>query len=191
MSTAFTLALGVSIPGVNAQDEDNLVALATERCELPGLTVAPPAPWYSVPIESKEVDGCQMIWEEGDQFMGILRLVAFDAGRLAGEAVAWEDFVVAFESEVYKNMGIKLGAPIWKRDVVPVSGPGLGNGKAIGLNASLEGVAHQNEVHFMLFDSPTHKYSISVLTPAKGASEEVYMANTGAMGTVMRTLQPR
>ncbi|NND67314.1 MAG: hypothetical protein HKN19_06995, partial [Halioglobus sp.] len=89
------------------------------------------------------------------------------------------------------NMGFTLGEPIWKRDSVPVSGEGFGNGKAIGLAASLEGVNHKNEAHFMLFESATHKYVISSLTPAQAASPEVYAANTGAMGTVMRSLQPR
>ena len=177
---------------VDAGEED-IRSLATAECQVPGLTVMPPSPWYSVPIDSKEpmIAGCQMLWEEGNQYMGIMRLVSFEVREMPTDGVKWEDLVVAFESKVMERMNIKVGKPIWKRDRVPITGDGFSNAKAIGLTASLEGVAHPNEAHFLLFESPTHKYVISMLTPAKSASPDVYRSNTKAMGRVMRTLQPR
>ena len=183
----------IAVAGASQAEEENLSALAKPVCEVAGLTVVPPSPWYSVPIEADEeiVEGCQMIWEQGEQYMGIMRLVSFDYRQRPEQLAEWENHVIAFEAVVMARMGITLGEPIWKRDSVPVSGNGFGNGKAIGLKASLEGVDVENEVHFMLFESATHKYVISSLTPSQATSPDVYAANTGAMGAVMRTLQPR
>ena len=174
-------------------DGDDLKSLATPQCQLPGLSVVPPSPWYSVPIDSEEsmVEGCQMIWEEGEQYMGIMRLVSFESDQIPEDESKWENFVLGFESMVMDRMNIEVGQPIWKRDSVPITGEGFVNAKAIGLEAKLRGVEHPNEAHFLLFESATHKYVISVLTPAKSASPEVYEANTKAMGSIMRTLQPR
>lgn len=174
-------------------NEEDLKSLATPLCLIPGLSVSPPSPWYSVPIDSDEpmVQGCQMIWEEGEQYMGIMRLVSFEANEIPDAGVKWEEFVVGFESVVMDRMNIEVGQAIWKRDSVPITGEGFANAKAIGLEARIRGADQPNEAHFLLFESATHKYVISILTPAKSASPEVYEANTKAMGTVMRTLQPR
>ena len=188
-TTAFVLAFFHSA----IADEENLKSLSTPRCQIPGLSVLAPSPWYSVPIESDEpmVEGCQMIWEEGEQYMGIMRLVSFEANGIPDAGVKWENYVVGFESMVMDEMNIEVGQPIWKRESVPITGEGFANAKAIGLEAKLRGVDHPNEVHFLLFENATHKYVISMLTPAKSVSPEVYDTNTKAMSTVMRTLQPR
>lgn len=187
-----TLLLGATFPLVALADGE-LRDLATATCEVPGLSVVPPQPWYSVPIDSEEpgVAGCQMIWEEGDQYMGIIRLVSFDLRDRPLEGVKWENVLLAFESHVMEEMNFRLGEEIWRRDSVPISGEGFTNAKALGLEAGLEGVDHANEAHFVLFESATRKYVISLLTPSQEASPEIYQSNTGAMGAVMRTLQPR
>lgn len=187
------LALVLVVPVQPIRAEEDLKPLATASCEVPGLAVVPPAPWYSVPIDSAEaiVEGCQMLWEEGDQYMGIMRLVSFDLREQPEAAGNWENFAIGFEAMVMEEMNFKLGQELWRRDTVPVTGEGFGNGKAIGFQARLEGVEHANEAHFMLFQSTTHTYIISMLTPSQAASPEVYEANTRAMGQVMQTLQPR
>ncbi len=192
IAAAMLCALYVLPTGAVQSEEENLAALATPRCEIPGLAVVPPKPWYSVPVDSAEegIEGCQMIWEEGEQYMGILRLMSFDLSDRPKQQADWESFVIGFEAVVLERMGFKLGKPTWKRDSVPVSGEGFGNGKAAGFLASLEGGTTENEVHFMLFESASHKYVISGIMPSREASPGVYKANTDAMGTVMRTLQP-
>ena len=174
------------------QDE-NLSEMATAVCELPHLAVAPPSPWYSVPVESNEQlgAGCQMIWEEGNQYMGIMRLVAFETKTIPADQPSWEQAVIGFEVAVMKRMGIVVGDPIWSRDSLPISGEGFENAKAVGMKANLEGLDQQNEVHFLLFENASHKYVFSSLTPSQSVSPDIYAANTGAMSTIMRTLQPR
>jgi hypothetical protein len=187
----FLIVAAIAIsPGVA---EEDLSSKATPVCLLPKLSVKPPAPWYSVPIvdDDKRISGCQMIWEEGDQYMGIMRLVSFDFQDRPDDEANWENFVIGFEALVLESMNFKLGEVLWQRDPVPVSGEGFDGGKAIAIEARLEGVDHTNEAHFMLFEGTSHKYVISVLTPSKAVDQDVYDANTGAMGEVMRTLQPR
>lgn len=173
--------------------EEDLKPLATSRCEFGALTVVPVDPWYSVPIDSEEpgIEGCQMIWEEGDQYMGFIRLVAFDNSLFADPEVKWEDHLVAFEASIMDSMNIRLGEMLWQNRSLPISGEGFHNAKAMALEARLAGVDHANEAHFVLFESDGHKYVISNLTPAESVSPDVYAANTGAMGRLMRALQPR
>jgi hypothetical protein len=173
--------------------EESLKKSASKECLMSGLAVKPPHPWYSVQIEAGDpgIDGCQMIWEEGEHYMGIMRLLSFDSELYPPAGVKWENYLMAFEASVLEKMNFRVGKPIWKRDSVPISGEGFINAKAIGLEAKLLGVEHPNEAHFLLFEGPAHKYVISIITPAKSVSPEVYQSNTKAMGTVMRTLQPR
>ncbi len=187
------VAISLPAPVWSAPQEEDLRDLATASCELPGLYVAPPSPWYSVPIDSEEdiVEGCQMLWEEGDQYMGIMRLVAFDLSERPEQAAEWERFAIGFEAMILERMNFTLGDVLWKRDSVPVSGEGFGNARAVGFEARLGGVTHQNEAHFLLFESATRKYVISIITPSESASPDIYRANTRAMGTVMQTLQVR
>jgi len=177
-----------------AEEPEDLKGLATAVCELPGLSVSPPEPWYSVPIESEDpvVAGCQMLWEEGDQYMGIMRLVSFDLRERPEQEQDWQRLALGFEAVVMEQMNFTLGEVLWQRDSVPVSGPGFDKpGRAVGFGLELEGVAHPNEAHFLFFENATHKYVISLITPAESASPDIYKANTQAMGTVMRSLQPR
>ena len=141
--------------------------------------------------EESGVEGCQMLWEEGDQYMGILRLVSFDFRERSLDGVKWENFVLAFESLVMNEMNFTLGEQLWMRESIPISGEGFTNAKAIGLEAGLEGVNQTNEAHFVLFENTTHKYVISLITPSQAISPEIYESNTRAIGAVMRTLQPR
>jgi hypothetical protein len=60
-----------------------------------------------------------------------------------------------------------------------------------GLDAGLEGAIHASESHFVLFENTSHKYAITLITPAVAASPEVYQSNTGAIGAIMRILHPR
>ena len=191
VKTFLAIVVLTTVPGAVA--EESLQELATDTCLTPGLSVAPPSPWYSVPIESGKpgIFGCQMIWEAGDQYMGIMRLVSFDAAQYPPSDIKWENLAIAFEVSVMEQMNFKIGELIWKRDTVPVSGEGFANAKAIGLQAHLEGVEQPNEVHFLLFEGVAHKYVISMLTPSESTNPDVYRKNTQAMGAVMQTLQPR
>lgn len=187
------VTIGLLASVLNTFAEETLRELASTECLMSGLGVKPPHPWYSVQIEAGDpgIDGCQMIWEEGNQYMGIMRLVSFDSQLYPPAGVKWENFLIGFETKVLEEMNFRVGKPIWKKDTVPISGEGFINAKAIGLEAKLEGVEHPNEAHFLVFEGPSHKYVISIITPAKSVSPEVYQANTKAMGIVMRTLQPR
>ena len=191
--TVLVAAMALLVGRGYAQEVEDLTGLATAVCELPGLSVSPPRPWYSVPIESDDpvIAGCQMLWEEGDQYMGIIRLVSFDLRDRPEQEQDWERLALGFEAMVMEQMNFTLGDMIWKRDSVPVSGAGFtGDGRAVGFELKLEGVEHPNEAHFMFFEGASHKYLISLITPAKSASPDIYEATTQAMGTVMRTLQP-
>jgi hypothetical protein len=196
-SLALLLLLHIPVLAPSAGAQENLSELKSPVCEVPGLTVAPPPPWYSVPIDSQDevVEGCQLIWEEGEQYMGIMRLVSFDLRQRPQDMQAqWSSFAVSFESMIMEEMGFTVALdepPLWSKDPVPVSGDGFSGGKAIAFNAKLAGVAHQNEAHFVVFQNKTHKYIIFLLTPAETVDAGTYIANTGAMGTLMRTLQPR
>jgi hypothetical protein len=193
--SALALMVTAALPAqtVNAQETENLQGLATASCDMPGLTVAPPEPWYSVPIESQDpvIAGCQMIWEDGDQYMGIMRLVSFDLRERPDDAQQWVNLALAFEEQVFKQMNFTLMQPLWKRETLPVSGEGFANGSAVGFEIELAGVAHRSEGHFVFFEGATHRYVISLITPSEEASPDIYQANTKAMSTVMQTLQPR
>ena len=190
---ALTVTTALPRQTVKAQETDDLQVLATASCALPGLSVAPPEPWYNVPIESEDpvVAGCQMIWEDEEQYLGIMRLVSFDLRERPDDAQEWVKLALAFEAQVLKEMNFILVEPLWERENLPVSGEGFGNGSAVGFELRLEGVAHRNEGHFVFFEGPTHKYVISLITPSQEASSDIYQANTNAMKTVMQTLQPR
>ena len=193
-AVVFFAAAALSAGSCYAEEAEDLKGLATIVCELPGLSVSPPAPWYSVPIESEDpvIDGCQMLWEEGDQYMGIIRLVSFDLRERPEQDETWQQLALAFEVMVMEQMNFSLGELLWKRDSVPVAGEGfVNNGRAAGFQLRLEGVEHPNEAHFLFFENATHKYVISLITPSESASPDIYQANTQAMGTLMRTLQPR
>jgi len=190
---SFAATLLPALSGISQEAED-LKELATAVCELPGLTVSPPQPWYSVPIDSDDraIAGCQMLWEQGDQYMGIIRLVSFDLRQRPEQEQDWERTALGFEAVVMEQMNFTLGELVWKRDSVPVSGAGFNeNGRAAGFELRLAGVEHPNEAHFLFFENATHKFVISLITPAEAASPDIYRANTQAMGTLMRTLQPR
>jgi hypothetical protein len=131
-----------------------------------------------------------MIWEDGDQYMGIMRLVSFDLRERPDDAQQWVKLALAFEEQVFNRMNFTLVKPLWKRETLPVSGEGFANGSAVGFEIRLEGVAHRSEGHFVFFEGATHKYIISLITPSEEASPDIYRANTNAMSTVMRTLQP-
>ncbi|MEM1081469.1 MAG: hypothetical protein AAGH65_07790 [Pseudomonadota bacterium] len=186
------LLFGFFAAAALTQDND-LKALATAKCEFGALTVLPPTPWYSVPIDAAEpgIDGCQMIWEVDDQYMGIIRLVAFETRMIDDLDVPWERFVVLFEATILSEMNIELGEVLWRNDAVPIQGEGFSNARAVALAARVPGVEHANEAHFLLFESEAYKYVLSNMTPAESVSPDVYTSNTGAMGTLMRTLQPK
>jgi len=181
----------LSLHAAYAQDDDNKPQ-ATAQCEFGDLTVAAPVPWYSVSIDSAEpgIGGCQLMWEEGDQYLGIIRLIAFERSVFDDSEMAWEDYVISFEAFIMEQMNIQLGGPLWHKDSLPVTGEGFYNAKAIALEARLLGIEHANEAHFLLFEGEEFRYVISALTPAEDVSPDVYKANTNAMGTLMRTLQP-
>lgn len=74
---------------------------------------------------------------------------------------------------------------------VPVSGERFSGGKALAVRMQLEGVEHQNEAHFILFRGSAHHYIVSLLTPEKAVSPDIYQSNTSAMSQLTKTLQPR
>lgn len=191
----FVVVVVVSVAAhVSHAEEEDLRSMASETCLLPELEVAPPTPWYSVPIEAGDpgVEGCQLIWEEGSQYMGMMRVVAFETKHLPVEArdVRWENAVLAFEAVILADMGFSVGDVVFRQDDFPVAGPGFSNGKAVRFKLELTGVEHSNEVHYVLFESDRYKYAVSVLTPSKEASSDIYHANTEAMGLLVRNLEP-
>lgn len=150
----FIAVLVLLVLQVAFAQEDDMQALATAQCEFGALTVKPPEPWYSVPIDSAEpgIGGCQLMWEEGDQYLGIIRLVAFDNAVLDDVEIRWEDFVIAFEASIMADMNIELGDVLWRDDALPISGEDFINAKAISLEAWITGIDQANEAHFVLFE---------------------------------------
>ena len=172
--------------------QEDMQALANAQCEFGALTVKPPEPWYSVPIDSAEpgIGGCQLMWEEGDQYLGIIRLIAFENSVFDGIDVRWEDFAIAFEASIMADMYIELGDVLWRDNELPISGEGFVNARAIALEARISGVERANEAHFVLFEGNGFNYVMSSLTPSEKTSPDVYKANIEAMGLLMRSLQP-
>lgn len=167
--------------------------LVPRECILPGLAVTAPTPWSSMPIDSDDpiVAGCQMVLENETSYLGIMRVVSFDLGLEPEGAERWENVAVTFESLVLERMNFKLGEPLWRKDPLPIDNEAFSNGKAIGLELSLEGVDRQNEAHFVLFEGDTHKYIVSLLTPAEASDSRTYSINTQAMVALLGSLRAR
>lgn len=186
------LAMVLYCGSVFANNDAKLRDMATETCVLPGISVVPVAPWYSVPIEAGDaiVKGCQMIWEDKEQYMGIIRLMSFDLRQRSDELANWENVAISFEVRVLEDMNFSLGNRLWRRESLPVPGEVIRNAKAIAFGLKLNGVAHANEVHFILFEDSSYKYVLSLLTPSNEASADVYTKNAAAIGKIMSTIKP-
>ena len=164
----------------------------TPTCELIGLVGVPPEGWFNVPIqtEAKDIRGCQMMrTNDQEELVGILRLLSkvFPANT---PEETWFSDLVGLEVTSLGEMGITLGEPLWRKDDVPMTGMDWENGKAIGLEAVIEGNEAPQEVHLLAFGGPTTKYLISLSTPNKGVDDNThYTRNTGDFAILIRTMQ--
>lgn len=185
--------LGFNV-AVFAQDDDTVdfTELMTPVCEVANLTVEPPDRWINVPIQAKDtaIRGCQMMLIIDQALIGVLRVLSFDLSDPPENMPRWEEHIIGLESVLIHEMGYRLDEPIWKREEVPISGSGFSNAKAIGLSAGIEGNSNPQEAHFLVFENATHKYLVSLLTPARSVDGgEHYEKNTQGMATVMRTFK--
>ena len=164
----------------------------TPVCELANLKAVPPERWINVPIETGEekLQGCQMMLIIDQALIGVLRLLSFDLSNPPPDMPRWEEHVIGIEAVLIHEMGYRLNEPIWRKNDVSITGQGFTNATAIGFSAKIEGNALPQEAHFLVFESPTHKYLIDLLTPAKSVDQGIhYTKNTQAMAAVMGTLR--
>lgn len=163
----------------------------TDTCEVVGLTAKPPPGWFTVPIESGDdaLTGCQMMRTgHQDELLGILRVVSVYLPQTE-DAPPWFAVMVALEQQIIGEMGYVLGEVMWSRESVPISGEGFENARAVGLAATIEGNDIPQEVHFLLFESGTQKFVITLLSPGRDVGEGVdYKRNTDDFGFLIRTL---
>lgn len=184
----------LSLASAAAQEEEvvDFSDQITPTCELLGLVGQPPPGWFNVPIDSPDPNlvGCQMMRAtENQELVGILRLLSTAVPTDTPEET-WLPELMGLEVAWLEEMGITLGEPMWRRQDVPVSGPGFQKGTAIGLEASIEGNEVPQEVHFLGFSGPTHKYLLTLSTPGRTVEEGVYYdRNTADFGVLIRTLQ--
>jgi hypothetical protein len=164
----------------------------SSSCELIGLIALPPPGWFNVPIESplESLVGCQMMrTNENEELVGILRLLSTEVAVETPEET-WFAELMGLEIAWLEEMGITLGATLWRRDDVPVAGPGFDSGRAIGLEAVIDGNEVPQEVHFLGFGGPTLKYLLTLSTPARSVADGVYYdRNTADFGALIRSLQ--
>lgn len=165
---------------LTAQSSDDQVVdfsdRLTPRCELSGLTATPPAGWFNVPIDSQDdaIAGCQMMRTgEQDELLGIMRVLSVRLPDGVPED-RWFEVLVEIERQLVAQMGYSLGDVLWLRDKVPVAGPGFGDGRAAGLEASIEGNDVPQEAQFLGFGNQVTKYLLTLLTPAKSIDGGVY-----------------
>ena len=177
-----------------AADEDyvDFSDRITPTCELIGLVGVPPEGWFNVPIQSEATDisGCQMMrTNDQEELVGILRLLS-KVFPVDTPEETWFSELVGIEVTSLGEMGITLGEPLWRKDDVPMTGMDWENGKAIGLEATIEGNDAPQEVHFLAFGGPTTKYLISLSTPNKAFDDSThYRRNTGDFAVLIRTMQ--
>lgn len=187
------VSIVVTAPSV-AADEDyvDFTDRITPECELIGLIGIPPEGWFNVPIQTEATDirGCQMMrTNDQEELVGILRLLSkvFPADT---PEETWFTDLVGMEVTSLGEMGITLGEPLWSKDDVPMTGMDWDDGKAIGLEARIEGNDAPQEVHFLAFGGPTTKYLISLWTPNKAVDDSAhYTRNTGDFAVLIRTMQ--
>lgn len=163
----------------------------TLTCELIGLVALPPPGWFNVPIESplETLVGCQMMrTSDSEELVGIMRLLSTEV-PVDTPQETWFAELMGLEIAWLEEMGITLGATLWRRDDFPVAGPGFGPGRAIGLEAIIEGNDVPQEVHFLGFGGPTTKYLLTLSTPSRAVEDGVhYQRNTADFGVLLRTL---
>ena len=184
-------------PGTNQEpvgDEDfvDFSSQITPLCEVAKLIVPPPKGWINVPIQTGDatVQGCQMMLIINEALIGVLRVLSFDLSNPPPDMPAWQEHLIGVESVLIHPMGYRLKEPIWQRPELPIAGAGFSAASAIGVNATIEGNTNPQEAHFIVFENPTHKYLISLLTPAESVDEGVYyQRNTQGMATVMQTFR--
>ena len=160
-----------------AQDDEyvDFTDQMTPVCEVEKLEVAPPDGWINVPIQTEEtiMRGCQMMLIVEEALIGILRVLSFDLNNPPADMPRWEEHLIGVESVLIHKMGYRLREPIWQRQDVPISGAGFGGAKAIGFSAHIEGNNNPHEAHFLVFENATHKYLISLLTPAQSVDNGI------------------
>ncbi len=177
-----------------AQDDETIdfADQITPVCEVEKLKVSPPDGWINVPIQTEEtiIRGCQMMLIVEKDLIGVLRVLSFDLSNPPADMPRWEEHLIGIESMLIYEMGYRLHKPIWQRQDVGISGAGFGGAKAIGFSANIEGNDKPQEAHFLVFENATHKYLISLLTPARPVDNGIhYKSNTQGMAAVIRNFR--
>ena len=176
-------------------DQEGLIDFTdrmTPVCELHELVAVPPQGWISVPIDTGEAQltGCQMMLSQDGELIGVIRLLSFDWSTAPQDLSPWPQHIMTMESVWIEEMGYSITKPLWRRNSVPISGPGFGNGQAIGFAVTISGSESAHESHMLVFDRGQFKYLIDLLTPAQTEQEGLrYQANSKAMGEIMQSLK--
>lgn len=192
LSTFFGLHLFAAAHAAQDDEYVDFTELMTPVCEVDKLKVSPPDRWINVPIQTEEtaMRGCQMMLIIDQALIGVLRVLSFDLSNPPADMPRWEEHVIGVESILIYEMDYRLHEPIWKRDEVPIAGAGFGGARAIGFSANIEGNDNPQEAHFLVFENTTHKYLISLLTPAKSVDGGThYNMNTKGMAVVMQNFR--
>lgn len=190
--SSVALVVAFHSPTRGQQQEVDLGELATATCELIGLVATPPQGWINVPIDVPvdELAGCQMMLiNDKDELVSMIRILSRQIAADTTEE-SWFSELLGLEVGQLEEMGVVLGEPMWKRDDVPVTGPGFGTGRAAGFAASIEGNPIPQEVHFVAFGKPTLKYLVTLITPGRTVEDGLYYdSNTADFGSLIQTLQ--
>ena len=156
------------------------------------LKVKPPSGWFNVPIQSDDVRlrGCQMMRTgQNEELLGMPRVLSVRL-PVTKESPPWFDTLVSMEAKLIAQMGYNLTEVIWKRDSVPISGPGFKNARAIGLKATIEGNDVPQEAHFLVFENDEAKFIVTLLTPSKSVEDSIhYKRNTSDFGVLIRNFK--
>ena len=191
----FILLFCITTASAEEKKEGEIVDFSdqiTPLCQVAKLSVAPPAGWINVPINTgaKDMQGCQMMLIIDLALIGVLRVLSFDLTMAPQGIPPWKEYVIGVESVSIKEMGYRIKEVIWRKAKVPITGQGFTSAEAFGFSTEIEGNGNPQEAHLLVFENSTHKYLISLLTPAESVDAGVhYQRNGQGMAKVMQTLK--
>jgi hypothetical protein len=193
VSSLFVLTM-LSAHSTFAQEESvvDFSAQMTPVCEIARLRADPPEGWINVPIDTgiEQMAGCQMMLIVDEALFGILRVLSFDFSTAPPDLPPWPQHIMTIETVLIGEMGYKVIEPIWRRESVPINGQGFKNAQAMGFSVQIEGNDIAQEAHMLVFENETHKYLVSLMTPAKSVDNgEYYERNTSGMAAVMQSFK--
>ncbi len=191
--TAWLLSACLGVAQAFAQNDGVIQGLGAEGvpCEVAQLSATPPKGWRSVAIESSDdaVLGCQMALVIEGSLYGFLRLLSFEQSTIADNDVPWYQQIVSFETKAIFKRGYTLGEFVSSEKDIPVSGSGFKNARSLVMSATLENNSYPQQVQFLVFESETHKYLLTLLTPeASVQNGAYYQQNMAGKAAVMQSL---